>query len=137
MWRLLFIALFIAPLAGCGSIGMIASNTQNFSVHETVTFSRTPTNYLDTSAEIGKTLGYSVSGMDRSNNMIAFSKDAGMFIGVMIGKTERADVSLEFKNNGQTVDITVQVIGNFGTGGQDAGSTILAEFKSKLTERLG
>lgn len=137
MWRSLIAICLIVSLSGCGSIGAMASKTQTFMVNETVSFSRTPTNYLDTSAEIGKTLGYSVSGLDRSKNMIAFSKDAGMFIGVLVGKMEHADVTLTFKDEGRVVDISVSVLGNFGTGGQDAGSTILAEFKSKLTERLG
>ena len=129
-------SLLLSVLTGCGSVGMMVSPTKTYSGYETISLARTVPDYLNKAADVGTSLGYSVSRLNRSEHSIGFSKDAGLFVGVMIGKIERADVGLTFKNNGAVVEIEVHVMGNFDRGGQDTATTILNEFKSRLTRML-
>ena len=123
-------------IAACGDIGMIASPTKTFQGKDTLALSHAPRDFFAGATEVGRSMQYDVSGIDRSENTIRFSKDAGLFVGVMVGKIQHADIALRLENGGRAVDITVLTMGNFDTGGQEAAIAIIDSFKTRLAQKF-
>ncbi|MCP1118682.1 hypothetical protein [Robbsia andropogonis] len=86
---------------------------------------------------VGKELGYDVSGFDKDAGSITLSSNAGLFVGAMIGKIQRATIMVRSLNGGRKLDLTVSVYGNFDQGGQEAATKRLNAFKEKLLEKVG
>lgn len=117
---------------------MMASNTTTYKGFEVFEFD-TPKNQdviYSTVSEVGKTLGYSVSSLDKRKRVIGLTKDAGLFIGVMVGKIEKSIVQFSIKNGGRTIEVEILVVGNFDTGGSEAANRILDQFESGLKRRM-
>lgn len=92
---------------------------------------------FSTISEVGKSLGYSVSTLDKRKGHIGLAKDAGLFTGVMVGKIDKSFVRFNITNGGKTVEIQIFVMGNFGTGGAEAATRALDQFKFGLKRRMG
>lgn len=122
----------------CGAVGMTVSDVTTFEGFDVLEFD-TPKDQdaiFSAVSDIGKPLEYSVSGLDRKKGTIKLAKDAGMFIGVMVGKLEKSIVTFHITNGGKTVEIEILVMGNFGTGGSNVATAVLDQFKSGLQLRL-
>ena len=128
--RSLVLMLGTAAVGACGSVGMMASNTKSFQATDRIRLRRAPRNFVADVQQIGPRLGYAVSGIDAVNNSVSFNKDAGMFIGVMVGKIENSTIVLT--QNGRTIDIQLTIIGNFGTSDQVAATQELEAFKREI-----
>jgi len=124
-------------LVGCGSIGMMASKTETFKGKDSITLKAPRPDILNIVAEVGKSLGYSVSGLDREAGTISLSYDAGLFTGVMIGKINKTTLMIRSEKGGNELSILFWLMGNFGSGGQEAADKLIEDFKVKLFEKIG
>ena len=132
------IGIYIAlMLVGCAEIGFIGSKDQSFSGKDSMLLQVSRPDILDIIAEVGKSMGYSVSALDKGANTISLSSGSSVFTMVLIGKMSQATLTISSKNNGKRLDIDVFVMGNFGTGGQEAAMKLVNDFKAKLLERIG
>lgn len=128
------ITLALCLMVGsCGEIGMIASPTTTFSTTDALTLKRPATDFFDKSTVVGKSLGYDVSAINRTDNQISFTKDAGLGVGVLVGKIQHSDIDLKLSRNMRTIDIRIQNMGNFGTGGQQEATSTVDRFKERLS----
>ena len=135
---LVLISFFMAlAMSGCAEIGFIGSEHKNFSGHEQIQLREANPNILQIVADVGKDLGYSVSSLDNSSGMISLSSQSSMVGTVLIGKISIASLTIRSLNKGKTLNVSVNVSGNFGTGDQDAGTKLIDSFKVKLLNRLG
>ena len=123
-------------LVGCAEIGVF-SKVQTFRGKDSMLLPVSRPDILDIVAEVGKSMGYSVSALDREANTISLSSSSSMLSTALIGKTSQAILTISSKDNGKRLDINVVVTGNFGTGGQEAAMKIIDDFKTKLLERIG
>ena len=131
------IGTYIAlTLVGCGSIGMMASKTETFTGKDSITLKTPRPDILSIVAEVGKSLGYSVSSLDKEAGTISLSYDAGLFTGVMIGKINKITLTI-FERGGNKLGISVFLMGNFGSGSQEAAGKLVEDFKVKLLEKIG
>ena len=81
-------------LVGCAEIGLIGSKTQTFTGRDSITLQALRPDILDVVAEVGKSLGYDVSGLDREAGTISLSSRSSMFTGVMIGKINHSTLRI-------------------------------------------
>ncbi|MDE2179459.1 MAG: hypothetical protein KGJ40_01230 [candidate division NC10 bacterium] len=124
-------------LAGCGEIGMMASETQSFHGKDSITLQIPRSDILDVIAEVGKSLGYNVSSLDREAGTISLSSGASLFTGVMIGKINNSTLQISSIEGGKKLGINVSLMGNFGTGDQEAATNLVGDFKAKLLQKIG
>lgn len=124
-------------LVGCGSVGMMASKAQTFNGRDFITLQDQRSDILDVVAEVGKSLNYEISGLDREAGTISLSSRVSLFTGVMIGKYNETMLTISSEEDGKKLSINIYLQGNFGTGGQEAAMSLLGNFKSKLLEKIG
>ena len=124
-------------LAGCGSIGMMASETQTFTGKDSITLQIPRSDILEVIAEVGKSNGYNVSGLDIEAGTIVLSSSASLFTGVMIGKINQSTLCISSLEAEKKLGIDVWLMGNFGTGGQEAATNLVGDFKAKLLQKIG
>lgn len=130
-------ALFIALIfTGCGSVGMMISKTETFRGNDSLVLSTPKPDILDVVARVGKSIGYSVSSLDKEAGTVGLAFKTSLFTGVMIGKITHATLTIISVDNGTKLNIRVMLMGNFGTGGQDAAIQLINDFKAKLLEKI-
>lgn len=124
-------------LVGCGTIGMMASETQTFNGKDSITLQTPKSDIIDVIADVGKSLGYNVSGLNRETGTISLSSSVSLFTGVMIGKINQSTLTIASEEGGKKLGIHVHLMGNFGTGGQEAATRLVEDFRAKLLEKIG
>ena len=124
-------------LIGCAEIGFLGSKEQTFTGKDQLFLPVPRPDILDIIADVGKSMGYSVSALDKKANIISLSYQSSMFTAVMIGKLTQSTLTVSSKDNGKRLDIDIFLTGNFGTGGQEEATKIVNNFKEKLLEKIG
>jgi hypothetical protein len=137
LWKIVMGICFSLILVGCGEIGLMASETQTFTGNDSITLQAPRADILNIAAEVGKSLGYNVSRLDKDRGTISLSYDAGLFIGVMIGKIQNATLTISSENGENKLSVSVFLMGNFGEGGQEAAMGRIEDFKAKLLAKIG
>lgn len=124
-------------LVGCGAVGMMASKTESFTGDDSITLQAPREDILNVVAEVGKSLGYSVSSLDKKKGVIVLHYNLGSLASTTVGKIEKATLGIRSEEDGKKLFIGVKVIGNFGEGGQEAAMKRIEDFKAKLLEKIG
>ena len=128
----------IMAIPGCGMVGMMAGGgTDNFMGEDSFTVQPPREDILDVVAQVGKSLGYKVSGLNKEMGTISLTSRTSMATGMLIGKQSNATLTVASKENGKKLGISIFLMGNFGTGGQEHAEKLMSEFKAKLSETLG
>lgn len=138
MKKTIAILTFFISVAGCAGFGyMVGGEIQTFQGRDSIILPVPRSDILDIVAEVGKSLGYSISGLDREAGTISLSSSTSPFTQAMIGKTNRSTLSVSLKEGGKKLDIHVSLIGNFGTAGQEEATNLVKDFKVNLSEKVG
>ncbi len=127
----------IVVLVGCMPFGTLISNQEYYGGIDSLLLQVPTPNILDTMAEVGSSLGYKVSGLNRQHGTIHLTSCSPMFTNIMIGKFSSTTLSITVMENGTKLDIRVQTIGNFGTAEQENVMGRVNKFKVKLLEKIG
>ena len=127
----------VLMLVGCGGELRLGGKHQSFTGKESILLEDSRADILDIIAEVGKSLGYSVSALDKRANIISLSYSSSRLALHLMGKMSSAKLTISLKNNGKRLDLDVTVFGNFGTGGQEAAMKLVNDFKAKLLENIG
>ncbi len=135
--KLVLVFVLLSIVTGCAGIGYMSSKEQNFTGKYSMLLQVPRADILNIITEAGKSLGYSVSAIDKEAKTISLSSSGSGFTTFLIGKTSQATLTISSKNNGRRLDIDVFVIGNFGTGGQKAAMKLVKDFEAKLLEKIG
>lgn len=137
--KMKFTFVFFATLiflGGCGAQIALLNPPQTFGGTDSMVLNTRRTDILEVIASVGKSMNYTVSALDKNAGYIGLSADysrAGM---LFTGKQNQSNLMISIKEGGKRLDISVSVIGNFGSGGQEAATEIVDNFKSKLKEQL-
>jgi len=91
---------------------------------------------LDMIADVGKSMKFDVSAIDKNSGYITLSYGASFGTTMLIGKMQNSRLEFRITDGGKRLEIGVLVMGNFGTGGQEAADKLVADFKTRLAERL-
>ena len=129
---LLGIALIVT---GCAGLSMF-SKIKTFHGTDAMVLDPPRADILDVIKAVGTSMNYEVSALDQNAGHITLSHQSSVLGGVGIGKVSRKSLTLITQDDGKKLNITVQVTGNFGTGGQDVATKLMTDFKIKLAERL-
>jgi len=124
-------------LFSCAEIGLFGSKTQTFTTRESLELKPPRPDILDVAAEVGKSMGYDISSSDKRAGTIGLSSSTSFLTEVLIGKINQSDLTIMLGNNGASLDINIMVMGNFGAGGQEAAMTILNDFITRLSQKIG
>mgnify|MGYP001610262669 CR=1 FL=1 len=132
------IGIYISlTLVGCGTVGMMASDAQTFTGKDSITLQTPRSDILDVVAEVGKSLGLTVTGLDKEAGTIHLSSGASFFTTMMIGKMNSSTLIISSQEGGRKLAVQVHVTGNFGTGGQEGAASLVGDFKAKLLQKIG
>jgi hypothetical protein len=127
---------FAMMLVGCAGIGIVGSKDQRFTGKDSLLLQNPRPDILDVIAEVGKSMGYSVSSLNKEANTISLSSSSSMLTTSLIGKMSQATLLIFLKDRGEKLDIEVFVSGNFGTGGGESAMELINDFKAKLLEKI-
>jgi len=136
MYRRILLIMLCVGLTSCGGLGMMVSPQQNAADQDSLTLSRPPANFVDGAVAVGAALGYQAKAVDRNSNEVLLQKRSDLGIGVLIGKVALAEVHITLEHDNRTVDISVQMTGNFETTDQAAAAKIIADFKEALVKKF-
>lgn len=77
-----------------------------------------------------------VSELNRSLRRISLSSDSSGAGMILVGSMNSSTLSIQVSEDGKLLEILTAVLGNFGTGNQDAANKLTEELKRKLLERV-
>lgn len=123
-------------LSGCGGLGMLSKN-ERFTGTDTLAIASPRSDILDVIAAVGKEMGMSVTSLDKKKGAIGLERGISGAGLLLIGSMSSAQLGVEVKDAGKTLDISTMTMGNFGAGGQDATTKLIEEFKARLAKNLG
>lgn len=129
---LLSIALLVT---GCAQVGYF-SKMKTFQGTDSMVLDAPRADILDVIKAVGKSMNYDVSTLDPNAGHITLSYGSGVVEILGIGKMNHSNLQITTQDGGKKLNIAVYVSGNFGTGGQDAATKLMTDFKIKLAERL-
>jgi hypothetical protein len=127
-------AVLAGELTACPEIGMLGSNMESFQGSDEIRLAQPREDILAISEDVGKSLGYKVSSIDKSSKTIGFAKESAMMSTFLIGRVEYTRFTIH--DQGKIIQLHVAARGNFGTGGQQAATALLNQFKEALSRRL-
>ena len=126
-------------LVGCMEAGML-SQTQTFNGSDSLTLEAPKEKILDIITEVGKSMGFRVSQLNKGNDImptiITLSSESSMMGTLLIGSMSGSSLTVTIQEGGKKLDISVSAYGNFGSGGQEAATKIMDDFKLRLAQRL-
>ncbi len=129
--------ILLLTVSACAEVGFIASPIQNFSGKDSILLTASRSDILDIAAEVGKSMGFYVSALDRDRNIVSLSSGSSFAIALLIGKTSDAILTINSNDKGKKLDVDIWLMGNFGTGGQDEAEGLLKEFRIRLLQKIG
>jgi hypothetical protein len=129
-----FVVLFVTA---CGPVGTMVSQNKEFSGQNAITLSGSRPDIIDLIAEIGKSMGLSITQFSKETGTVGFGRNPNMAVGVLIGKISAVEMLVKVTEGGRQIYVSTAVAGNFGTGTQDAATQLFNEFKTKLLQRVG
>ena len=130
------IILALVFLSGCSAVGLIASDMETFTINDQIDIKTTRVDILDVVAEVGRSIEFKVSGIDRGAGSISLTSQTSMFKGVMLGSGGGSNITVTLSDKNKRMEIGIYTWGNFGMGGQKAAEELLKNFKEKLLEKL-
>lgn len=110
---------------------------QSFSTTDSMLLDTPRADILDVVADVGKSMEFDVSAIDKNRGSITLSSSAAYAATFLIGKMNNSNLTVTTQDRGKKLDIQVFTTGNFGTGGREASEKLVNDFKSRLRERLG
>jgi hypothetical protein len=128
--------LLLTLLTGCGSVGMIASPATTFQMTDQLKLKTISPDILNKITAAGKSLGYSVSLINRQSGNITLHKSTNMLATVAVGTMSDGQLALPVDNSTPALNINLTVIGNFGASSEEAADKIMREFEDELTKQL-
>lgn len=132
------LGIYILIITGCfGGFGQAFSPRSSFSLRDSMLLQNPFPNTLEVIAEVGESLGYRVTALDKEAGSISLLAGSGFFEHAMIGKMNAIIITVHSKEEGKRLEYVVSVSGNFGTGGQEQAMKVINEFKAKLLEKVG
>lgn len=131
------VLLFVLTLLmGCAGVGLVAGGKfQTYTGSYSITLESARDDILDIIAEVGKTMDYSVSGLDSEHSTISLSSGTSVATTGLLGKSNQATIYVAVAELGKKLDIKIYLVGNFGAGTQKAADKLFEEFKAKLLEK--
>ena len=127
----------VVLLAGCAEVGFLGSKNQTFRTTDSMLLDTPRADILDLVADVGKSMKFDVSAIDKNTGSITLSSSAAFATTVLIGKMNNSNLKVTIQDGGKKLDIWLFIMGNFGTGGQEAAEKLVNDFKTRLRERLG
>lgn len=128
------VSVVVMAAAGCAPLSMIGglSKIETFHTAERVDLPEGTSDPIRILEETGKSLGYRVSGLDRGRSYISLSASSSVLETAVISHVSEAELQFTVTADRRQADVLVVVVGNLGTGNQEKGENLLAQFKEAL-----
>ena len=154
------IVLTALTVPGCAAVGFFFKD-QTYGGRERWKIEIPPGDILSAIAETGKSMGLGVDywevknpppGLEywerkspppvdksdiRSSWILLSADELASLGGIFIGKSSVSGLSFEAREGGRKLEVSVIVAGKFGSGKQEAGSKLLKDFRTNLSNRIG
>jgi len=150
----------VLTVSGCAVVGLF-SRDQTYGGREIWEIETPPGDILSTIAETGKSMGLGVdyweirnppAGLEywerkslppvdkndiRSSWIMLSADELADLRGLFRGKSSVSGLSFEAREGGKKLEVSVIVVGKFGSGKQEAATKLLKEFRTNLSNRIG
>jgi hypothetical protein len=154
------IVLTALTVPGCAAVGLF-SKDQTHGGREIWEIETPPGDILSAIAETGKSMGLGVDywelknpppGLEywerkspppvdkndtRSSWIMLSADELADLRGLFIGKSSVSGLSFEAREGGRRLEVSVIVVGKFGSGRQEAATKLLKDFRTNLSNRIG
>jgi len=132
--RKIIVLLPFLALSAC-AVGLY-SNQNSYDTSQTMALRRPATSFVEVASEVGRSLGYKVSGVDPRGQSVRFSANSSMASTLLIGKMKTLNVTAALQPGGREVKLSIMMAGNMGSTSQAKATRILDEFREALEARL-
>ena len=158
---LIGIMVFTAlTVSGCAVVGLFFKD-QTYGGREIWEIGTPPVDILSVIAETGKSMGLGVDywevknpppGLEyweskspppvdkndtRSSWIVLSADEFADLRGLFVGKSSVSGLSFEAREGGRKLEVSVIVLGKFGSGKQEAATKLLKDFRTNLSNRIG
>jgi hypothetical protein len=119
-------------------VGRLANNvgpSKEYRADDRIVLAKPARDFVSGAQEVGKSLGYNVSGVSQSTNSVTLSRETSPFRDVVLSRVEYTKVVLTLAKSDREIDIEVH-LSNLDYDGQQAGQAILNDFKTSLARRF-
>ena len=148
-------------VSGCAAVVGLFSKDQTYGAREIWEIGTPPGDILSAIAETGKSMGLGVDywevtnpppGLEywgrkslppvdkndtRSSWIMLSADELADLRGLFIGKSSVSGLSFEVGEGGRRLEVSVIVVGKFGSGKQEAATKLLKDFRTNLSDRIG
>lgn len=125
------IALFFA---GCANL--FYTGTHQYAGTDSLSLPSTKPDILDIIAEVGKSMGYTISKQESRVDRIELSSSGSMFSTGVESKISEVNLTIIVQEGGTKLDIYSYVVGDLGPKGWEAGQKIVNDFKAHLLWKI-
>lgn len=133
--RIAVLMLFGIFFSGCG-FGHMVSKTEQFSSHESIMLNSDRSDVFDIIAEVGESIGYKVSGIDKQNKKISLTSQSSTASVGLLGSAYYHIITFTVKSEDKLIDMYISLSGNFSSANKKEADKLYEEFKTKISERL-
>ncbi len=131
--------ILLLGLTGCAEVGFIASPYRNAADQRTFTLSYPiplTTSFVDGAIAVGKKSDYQVVGVNRETNEVSLTRQTNFGLSILVGKTDATTVRIRLDADRRTIDIAVNMTGNFNEANQTAVEKIISDFETSLQRQF-
>lgn len=122
-------------LAACVGIGGL-SPPKSYTTNTTFQLPHRAPDFIPAASEVGKSLGYRVSGTDTDRNAVTLTDSVDGMGAALTGRHVQRTVVVALRPDGRTVAINLALNGNLGTASQKSAEQRLEALKAALTARF-
>jgi len=130
----LLICMVFLTLSGC-AVGVFTS-TDSYGTTDTLALARPAQDFVNVTQEVGRSLGYKVSGVVAERNQVALSDNGSGVGNALIGRASYRTITVTLEPGGRSVHFEVSMTGNMGSAKQEKAQKRLADLKAALAQRF-
>lgn len=133
--RAIMTAVMALALSGCAAA--IGGKIQTFQMTHSMTLQSPPRDFVGTVEKVGASLGYDVTGIDRSKNQVTLGTSPSMLTSLAIGKYGTFSMQATLEPDRRTVTLFTYAGGNYQQGERDKVEKRVADFEDALAREMG
>ena len=132
--RFLVAVMLAFSLSAC-AVGMLTPS-RTFNTADTFVLPSSASNFTQVASEVGRSLDYDISSVDRNANAVTLSDNSRPGSASITGKLQTISFILALQGDGRTVEIQALATGNMGSVSQEKIEERMAAIERAMIARF-